>query len=59
MGTVLDLSADRLSSKLLEVNFNLSYQHAATGLPPTVTFDASDLYDLSDEQKLELCYQLR
>ena len=39
---VLDLSADRVSSKLLDVNFYLSYQHTATGFPPTVTFDASD-----------------
>ena len=39
---VLDLSADRVSSKPLDVDFALLYQHAATGLPPTVTFDASD-----------------
>ena len=39
---VLDLSADRVSSKLLDVNFELSYQQAATGLQPAVIFDASD-----------------
>ena len=39
---VLDLSADHVSSKLLDVDFDLSYQHAATGLPPTVTFDTSN-----------------
>ena len=39
---VLDLSADHVSSKLLDVNFDLSYQHVATGLPRTVTFDAID-----------------
>ena len=39
---VLNLSSNRVSSKLLDVDFDLSYQHAATGLPSTVTFDTSD-----------------
>ena len=39
---VLDLSADCVSSKLFDMNSNLSFQHAATELPPTITFDTSD-----------------
>ena len=37
----MDLSTNRVSSKLLDVDFDFSYQHAATGLLSTVIFDTS------------------
>ena len=39
---VLDVDANRASSKLLDVYFDLNFQRASSGLPTAVTFTASD-----------------
>ena len=41
-GLILDLSCDRASSKLLNVDFDLNFQHTAIDLPAGVYFDAGD-----------------
>ena len=45
---------DSLCAKLIDVDFDLTFQHAATGLPSEVKFNIyTILYDLCDQHKLE------
>ena len=39
---VLDVSESQVFSKVLDTNFDLSFQHASSGLPADITFSKDD-----------------
>ena len=51
---ILDVDAARVTSKLLDVYFNLTFQHAASGFPPGISFRPADFFIPARENNVGL-----